>query len=114
MQTLMGRCGNRQKGLCVAIGSDFTAKLNQIETLRKASGIAVWSAKKTAVQLVKSVLIAGVFALAIECFYVFVLRAWGTILIDFVLSWIMFSVFVMLFFYAIEHDSKKSLAHVAK
>ena len=110
MQTLMGRRGNRQKGLCVAIGSDFTAKLNQMDT----RCIAVWSAKKTAVQLVKSVLIAGVFALAIECFYVFVLRAWGTILIDFVLSWIMFSVFVMLFFYAIEHDSKKSLAHVAK
>jgi hypothetical protein len=72
-----------------------------------ASCVDVWSAKKTAEQLAKSVLIAGVFALAIECFYVFVLQAWGTILIDFVLSWIMLSVFVMLFFYASERDSKK-------
>jgi hypothetical protein len=67
----------------------------------------VWSAKKTAKQLVKSVLIAGVFALAIEGFYVFVLRAWGTIVLDFFLSWIMLSVFVLLFFYASERDSKK-------
>ena len=67
----------------------------------------MWSAKKTAKQLVKSVLIAGVFALAIEGFYVFVLRAWGTIVLDFFLSWIMLSVFVLLFFYASERDSKK-------
>ena len=67
----------------------------------------MWSAKKTAVQLVKSVLIAGVFALAIEGFYVFVLRAWGTVILDFVLSWIMLSIFVTLFFYASERDSKK-------
>ena len=87
--------------------SDPTTKLNQIETFRKASCIAVWSAKKTAKQLVKSVLIAGVFALAIEGFYVFVLRAWGTIVLDFFLSWIMLSVFVLLFFYASERDSKK-------
>jgi len=76
-----------------------------------ASRVAVWSAKKTSEQLAKSVLIAGVFALAIECFYVLVLQAWGTILIDFVLSWIMLSVFVMLFFYASERDSKKFSAY---
>jgi hypothetical protein len=91
--------------------SDPTTNLNQIETFRKASCIAVWSAKKTAKQLVKSVLIAGVFASAIECFYVFVLKAWGTVILDFILSWIMLSVFVMLFYYASERDcSQKSLA----
>jgi uncharacterized membrane protein len=74
---------------------------------KKGERIALWSAKKTAVQLVKSVLIAGVFALAIEGFYVFILRAWGTVILDFVLSWIMLSVFVMLLFYASERDSKK-------
>ena len=91
----------------IAGEGDPTTKLNQVETLRKARHCRVWSAKKTAVQLVKSVLIAGVFALAIEGFYVFVLRAWGTVILDFVLSWIMLSIFVMLFFYASERDSKK-------
>jgi hypothetical protein len=102
---------NTRKWRYIAIMSDPTTKLNQIETFRKASCIAVWSAKKTVKQLVKSVLIAGVFASAIECFYVFVLRAWGTVILDFILSWIMLSVFVMLFFYASERDcSQKSLA----
>ena len=67
----------------------------------------MWSAEKTAMQLAKSVLIGSVFALAIECFYLFVLRAWGTVVLDFVLSWVMLSVFVMLFFYASEGDSQK-------
>jgi hypothetical protein len=73
----------------------------------KTSCIIVWSAKKAAVQLAKSVLIGSIFALAIECFYLFVLRAWGTVVLDFVLSWTMLSVFVMLLFYASERDSQK-------
>jgi len=103
-------CRKKWKLRYTAIVSDFTTRLNQMNKLRKAKCIVVWSAKKTAVQLVKSVLVASVFASAIECFYGFVLRAWGTVILDFILSWIMLSIFVMLFFYASERDySQKNL-----
>lgn len=83
-----------------------TTKNIQMNNARKASCIYVWSVKKTAVQLVKSVLIASVFALAIECFYLVVLKAWGTVILDFILSWIILSAFTMLFSYASERDKK--------
>jgi len=67
----------------------------------------VWSAKKTAERLLESVLIAGVFAFAIACFYGFILIPLETLIVDFIASWIMLSVFVLLFFVAVERDSKK-------
>lgn len=67
----------------------------------------MWSAKKTVGQLLKSMLIASVFALAIACFYGSIFETWETIIVDLGIPWIMLSVFVMLFFYASELDQKK-------
>ena len=67
----------------------------------------MWSTKKTAKQLLKSMLIASVFALAIACFYGSIFETWETAITDLGIAWTMLSIFVLLFLYVSERDSKK-------